>query len=180
MSQTFTKRTLSPRMGYGAAMDLAALYIPEGASQTFKDGAPLVFSSGLLVEASGTVQLVDAFALEDGHNTTGSKIKVLPAVPGVHAYGNLLTTGAADNVLATADLGGKVQLLYDATAGIGSTPIWFFGDSSSTPAFKIVSFTPDAEHLAPNSDVIDAANGDTNARVFAALLASAANWVTGS
>lgn len=178
MAQTFVKRTISPKMPTDAMLAVAPLYIPEGASQTFKACSPLVFSSGYLVTASGTVESVEAFALEDGHNGSAGayKVKVLPAVSGVHAYGNLLTTAAADNTLAATDLGAKVQLLYSATAGVGSTPIWYFGDSASTPCFKIVSFTPDPDHIIPNVSTIDAASGDTNARVFAVLLGSAADW----
>jgi len=176
MAKTFIKRTLAPRMGYEAALQIAATYLPEGSSQTFLDGSPLIFSSGLMVVATGTVEVVAAFALENGHNNTGAKIKCLPALIGVGAYGSFLATNAADNTLATADLGVKVQLLYGATAGAGSTPIWFWGDSASTPAAKIVSFTGDPEHILPNQSELDAANGDTNARVFAALIGTAAAW----
>lgn len=180
MAKTYIKGQLAVEMPGDVSLAVWVMSLPEAASQTFKNGSPLVFSSGYLATASGTVESVEAFALEDAHNGTAGEydIKCCPALHNTHCFGNLLTTGAADNVLAATDWGVKVQLLYNATAGAGSTPIWFFGDSASNPCFKVVDFKGDAQYLPANQSELRAAAGDTNARVKGVLLTSAADWAT--
>lgn len=181
MAKTFRKGTLHVTMLNAAMLEATAFYLPEKASETFKAGSPVLFSSGYIATASTGAVSVDAFALQDAHNgaTDGLyNVKVVPASVGaaLHCYGNLLTTSAADNVLAATDLGVKVQLLYGATASSSSGPMWYFGDSTSTPGFRIVSFTCDPAYIPPNQNELLAVAGDTNARVLGALLDSVADW----
>ncbi len=178
MAITWLKKTLTVQMANEAMRDTLPLYGPEGASQTFLAASPIVLSSGLWVVGSDPITTVEGFAMEDGHNTTGATIKFVPAAvwAGIHLFGNFLSTAAADNVLATADLGGKVNINYEAAGGSGGEAIWHLGDSASNPGARIVEFRCDPGSLPPNSDVTAPANGDTNARVRAALLDSAADW----
>jgi len=172
MAQTWRKGQLKVVMPNDAALAVLPLYLPEGASQTALNGSPFVITSGYLVVASEPVEAVAAFSLEDGHNTATdglNKLKVCPAYQGLHAYGNLLTTTGADNVLAATDFGADVQLDF-------ATPYWHFGDSASNPCFQIVSFKPDPAYIPPNQSETESLAGDTNARVLGSMHNSAAVW----
>lgn len=172
MAKTYSKGQLKVAMPNDAALGVLALYLPEAASQTALNGSPFIFSSGYLTVATEPVEAVAAFSLEDAHNgaTDGLyKLKICPAYQGLHAWGNLLTTAGADNVLAASDLGADVQLVF-------TTPYWHFGDSASNPCFQIVQFKPDPEFIPPNQSETEAVAGDTNARVLGSMHNSAAVW----
>lgn len=150
------------------AIAYPARYALEGASQTFKAGAPLKWASGYLVTAStnptanGTDEMIAGFALEDGHNSTAGayEVQYLPCIPGSIAIeGNLLTTAAADYVLLATDYGAAVDLVLDGTTGY-----WYFITAADVYGFgRIVSFK--TSELVPNSNEVVAVAGDTNARV---------------
>lgn len=180
MATTWIKRTLTVHIPDAAALETLPLYLLEASSQTFLAGSPLVFSSGYIAVASDPVESMHAIAMEDAHNITAGtqRVKVVPVSIGanVHLFGNLLTTAAADNVLAATDEGTKMQINYEATGGAGSVPIWHFGDSTSNPGVKVVAFQADPGFLPPNSEVVRPIAGDTNARVLAVVLDSAADW----
>ena len=59
--------TAGPTAGYGAHVSDV---LKEGASQTFKKGAPLVASSGYLIEASADPTTIFGVAEEDGENAS--------------------------------------------------------------------------------------------------------------
>lgn len=181
MAKTFAKTTIHVFTPNNAILESVVVYLPEAASVSGLAGTPLVWASGYIDETTAPCESLVAFAMEDGHNSTpaGTDIlKVLPAAPGsfIHLHGNLLSTAAADNVLAATDLGAKVQLDFDATAGADGGPIWFLGDSASNAGLKIVSFECDPQAIPQAQDSLKAVAGDTNARVTAVLLDSAADW----
>lgn len=136
----------------------------EGASQTWVAGAPVVLSSGLVVEAANPATDVWGFALEAGQNvSTSPKCKILPVIDGVALYANFLASGGANNNIAAADVGSTWRLAKGAYGEDGST-IWYAEDTASSQALKMVSLETD--QVLPN--VVDnsyAAVGDTNARV---------------
>lgn len=154
------------------ALSYAAQWEPEGASQTFAAGTPVVWSSGLLVASTSAIETdagnkVTGLALEAGNNAaaaTTNLCKFLPAVDGIVFSANLLTGDGADNVLAAADLGQGATQALRAKSGLITTSVtdWFL-DDADTNGTQIVSFRPDI--ILPNLDVTRAEAGDTNARV---------------
>ncbi len=88
----------------------------EGASQTFKRGAPLVYSSGYLIEAtSGAALDIVGFALTEGHNTTAGAYNVdyVPSELCRVWKGRLCST--SDHALAQTDLGTAYGLAAESS-----------------------------------------------------------------
>lgn len=103
---------------------------PEGADQTFKKGAPLVFSSGLLVVAAADVVAgIVGFAEHDGHNAAAGTTTVFytPALPHVIFEGVLEDAGTPGHVLVAANIGGVFALQVDGTTGA-----WFLDENDTT------------------------------------------------
>lgn len=180
MAKTFLKMPLRVGIPSDAFLNYAKVYEPLGASQTFLAGAPVVWSSGYIVEGAQTpATAVDAFALKAA--TSGSagayQIPVLPCYHGLNVFANFLGAAGADNTLAAADLGNDFQLYYTATAGPGSTPLWFILDSSSgSEAVVMTSFYSDEQ--VPNQSETLAVAGDTNARCTFEVKTSVMGWLT--
>lgn len=180
MATTWLKKTLTVHLPTDAMLATLPIYNYEASSQTFLAGSPVVFSSGYIAVATDAVTTCAGFAMEDAHNITAGtqKIKMVPASVGrvLQFFGNQLTTAAADNVLAATDLGSNQQINYEAAGGSDGSAIWHIGDSGSSAGCKIVQFKADAGSLPPNSSVVEPTAGDTNARVLAQLLDSAADF----
>ncbi len=92
----------------------------EASSQTFKQGAPLVNSSGFLAVATTPIDTGDAivgFAARDGLNDTAhSVVLYVPALPQVVFEGVLSDSNTSSHTLAQADMYGKYALAVDATS----------------------------------------------------------------
>lgn len=147
---------------------------PEGASQTFVKYSPLALSSGLAIAfvAPATAKLA-AWALTDGHNTTGASVSVALAVAEVEIEANFLGAAAADNILAAADFGEKFDLLASSTLLGASSPGWYISDATADPSVRICQFPPIAK---PNQLPTRTAALDTNARVRARSITTKTHW----
>lgn len=165
-TQELKVRSLSDNLSY------LALYLPEGASQTFLRGWPVVITSGYVVEGANPVTALFGFAGENAHNSPAGAytISVIPATPDVVVEGNFLASSAADNVLAAGDFGGSFRLAKGANLLGASKPGWYIEDTGSSTSVKIVSAR--SSHVLPTSEEGEAKAGDTNARLVAKPLAS--------
>lgn len=173
MANTFPKQALKVRVLGDAFLAYAKRRLPEGASQTFVPHAPLVLTSGYLVEAASPVVDVWGFALGESHNTTAGAAyaEYLPAIDGVEFFANFLGASAVNNAFAITDLKGSFQMAKSATLLGPSRPGWYVVDTGTTAAAKMVSV--DTDHRIPtevDNDVVHA--GDTNARPSFVILDS--------
>lgn len=113
---------------------------PEGASQTFKKGAPLIYSSGyLIIAASAPIDTGDAivgFSTEPGHNGSAGQYDVTYAVAGgphVTFIGLLIDKVAESHVLAQTDLGAAYAIDVDANG------YWYLDENNTTnPVARII------------------------------------------
>lgn len=177
---THTKRRM--RLGPGQADSMFLIErvsAPEGASQTFKAGAPLVWSSGALIEATAPPAAIAAFALEDAHNNAvagAATVSVMPCRPGTEFYSNLLANAAANHTFAQADMGLTFQLQKAAYITGDATQYWHVARvTTGNVAAKPVSQVGDES---PFADAGPAKVGDINARLLFVVKDSAAAWGT--
>lgn len=178
MAITFPKAHLRVHKPEDAYLGFVARYLPEGASQTFVAGSPLVFSSGLLIESTSpinTTNQVACFALEAGHNTTGRTVKVLPVLPGLVIWGTLLAAAAADYVLAATDVGTVWLLAKTANFPTTGANGWYVQHVATNAAAKITHLGPH-DLTPPNVTQTTSAVGDTNARVGVEIMPTANAW----
>lgn len=171
-AKTHTKRGLGFSVLNQPNASYAAQWEPEGASQTFTQGSPVVWSSGLLVAATDPIETdtpnkLTGIAIEDGHNAAASVsnlCKFVPAIDGVIFYGNFMTGDGDDNVLVAGDLGDDGGSALSSKSGFATASVtdWFLDDADANGC-TIVSFTPDI--WLPNIDPERTEAGDTNARV---------------
>lgn len=167
-----------PLVAFNSSNPYGSLYerdLAEGASQTFPVGAPLKISSGLLIEwVNPTDADIHSFSLTEGHNDTGSTVKVVMAFPDVEIEANFLGSAAADNVLAAADCG-LTRDLAKGTDLLGTGEDgWYIADTSGDVAVIISQFR--SNQVLPNQLNSFAQVGDTNARVFAKIIAGKSLW----
>lgn len=113
----------------------------EGATQSYKIGAPLVNSSGSLVEAStgttGYAGLIVGFALAAATGVTGADVPFVPAVQGLCMSGTVDGTLSASNAPGTGSVAqtavwGGIGLQKDAASGY-----WYLC-TTGTASFIIV------------------------------------------
>lgn len=180
MAITFPKQQMAVYQPDDAWLGMVTQYLPEGASQTFVDGAPVIFSSGYIIihaTSDPITEDIAGFAQEAGHNTTaGAKqVGVVPCIPGIHLHANFLGAAAADNVLAQTDLGITRDLDYSATLLGAASPGYYIEDAAANATVKIVSFKSDYTPSVGTNQV-QAAAGDTNARLRAAVLVDKCAW----
>lgn len=133
-------KTISPSRRQG--LYTTPLYNgPEGASQTFKKGAPLVFSSGYLVVApSAPIDTDDAivgFAAQDGHNDSTDGTHQMPyyVAGGPHLIfeGVLIDKVAETHALVATNLGLAYAIDVDADG------YWYLDENNTTkPVARIV------------------------------------------
>lgn len=116
----------------------------EGASQTYKKGAPLVISSGYIVEASNPVALgeqIVGFAAEPGHNATAGAYSALyyPALANVVFEGVLEDGTNFDHVLVQTNFGKSYAIAKDTVSGA-----WYLNEDNITDiAAVVVGFIED-------------------------------------
>jgi hypothetical protein len=115
-----------PRIAFSVAKTLSGLPVPrqsfpEAATQTFKNGAPVVLTAGYLQECPANPPLIVGVASRDGQNgaTAGAKKQtVYLAHPDVVFRGNLDNGGTEDSgVGAATDLGKMYGITKHATNG---------------------------------------------------------------
>jgi hypothetical protein len=101
----------------------------EAASQTFKKGCPVVFTSGgsTVEEDTTDPQPIVGVAEHDASGTTNANVLVSPAFPGVQFEGILGNGDLTDYTLAAADVGDLYGLARDAT-NLG----WFVDKQDTT------------------------------------------------
>ena len=167
MAKTFAKQriSVSPEE-FNSVVVLSGL---EGATQTFKRGAPLTITAGLLVAAASPVAAATlaGFAEEDAHNDAGgiTRIQFAPAKPGMHIYANFLGAAGIDNVFAQADLGVAFDIELDADGHPDGGEIYFVLDAAGTANAALMvadkSDVQPADTLGSRAEV-----GDTNVRVL--------------
>jgi len=175
MAKTFAKAAMLAVNPNDPFLGLVAEEWPEGASQSYPDGSPVVVTSGYIV-AAATTNPTSIWGLSSGaaHNTTAGAYqqKVIPLVAGMVLEANLMNDAAgADGTLATTDLGTKYDINYGANfLGTGKKG-WFFSKTTGGVSIRIYSFK--STTVTPNSTEMLALSGDTNARVRGAFLAVA-------
>lgn len=174
MAITHIKQRLEPIAHDDVLLALLTRELPEGASQTWPEGSPVSFSSGLLVEfVAPTTALLAGYALDAGHNTTGRTATIVLARAPIEIEVNFLGAAAADNVLAAADMGGKFDLLKSTTLIKAANPGWYLSDATADPSHRITQFAP--AKLVNQVETVSAA-GDTNARVRCAPIDTKTHW----
>jgi len=87
----------------------------EAASQSFKAGAVLVMSSGLVAEGSADPTSIVGIAAHDAVGTANSDVLVVPALPGV-VFRGVLGGSTNPHTLAQSDVG-KVYGIFKAASG---------------------------------------------------------------
>ncbi len=176
MAKTFPKRALGVRLEDNPVLSYAARWEPEGATQTYVAGAPVVLTAGFIVEAANPATSMLGIAIEAGHNAAaGAKLaKFLPAIDGLIFYANLLAASAADRALVATDLGTSYRIAKDANLLGTGKPGWYIEATGTSTACKVVSFRADL--IVPNENDDRAAVGDTNPRVGAIVLDSVRQW----
>jgi hypothetical protein len=140
-----------------------------GTSQTFPAGAPLSFSSGLLVVfVNPTTAKIAAWASEAATGVINNRLKYILATPEVEIEANLLGSSAANYVLLATDLGTALDLAANANLEGTGLPGWYIQKTTSDPAVTVCEFFSD--DVVPNTAAPTfPAAGDTNARVRARI-----------
>lgn len=181
MAITGQKQHLRIGIPNDAWLSFAARYLPEGASQTFVSEAPLVWSSGLVVEATTPVNTTNkpiGFALTAGQNGTGKFTKMLPAYHGLMVFATFLAAAAADQVLAATDMG--LLYLLQKTANFPTTAAngWYLEKTVTNAVMRVTSFgAPNPTDQYPNNTTqVAFVAGDTNPRLGCELVAAGNAW----
>src|SRR5258708_6176670 len=116
---------IKPDIGISNWQD-AGLHGIEAATQTWKVGAPLVNSSGSLVEATtgttGYAGLIIGFALAPATGVTGADVEFVPALQGLCFAGTVDGTLSASNAPGTGSVAqtavwGGIGLQKDGASG---------------------------------------------------------------
>jgi len=108
----------------------------EGASQSYKAGAPLIRSSGKLVTAgNAAVADIVGFAEKNATGVTDAAVPFIPAVPGISFEATLENQSTGDYVLARADM------FVDYGLRVTSGGLWYLNkNDTSTVAAVIIDF----------------------------------------
>lgn len=179
MADTYPKLPLRLNRPDNPFLSYAVRELEEGASQTFVEDAPVVCTSGLIVEAANPVTAVFGFALRAGRNGTAAQYlaEFLPATPDLEIFGNLLDDTDAvanDHTFARADVGNDFNMEKDAILADGSTAWFFSDDTSSGEAIRIVNTKSDFVHTEASGTGgrERPAVGDLNPRLTATVLSA--------
>lgn len=143
----------------------------EGSSQTFKQGTPLVWSSGKIVAAGATPTsgLVGISAGIGQNVTTSPFCIVIPflknnvfeiSVDGTLNGGNAPGTGS----LAIANIGTTYAITQDAASGL-----WYLVTSGGTATVLLLGFQTNANKTTSDSGVV-------NGRALVSFLTSTSVW----
>lgn len=106
----------------------------EAASQTWKAGAPLVASSGKLIQASEdiTTAICVGFATVDASGTTNNLTPVVPCLPGLEFEATLEDGGSGDHAIAQTDLFVKRGL------AVTSGGLWYVDSAESSNVAVVI------------------------------------------
>lgn len=164
MAVTFAKEGLAIGAPHDGTLSYATRDLPEGATQTFVEGAPVVITAGLVVQAADPVTAINGIATAAADNVaTGGISKVCSLTPrDREIYATLLGAADADHVLVAADLGADVGIALAAGAGPGGSDIWtaqIGGTGASVSSFQ-------GDQVPKDRTDSRAQVGDTNARVL--------------
>src|SRR3990167_3099721 len=125
----------------------------EGESQTYRIGAPLVWSSGALIEASADPTNIVGLALEAGANVTGTanrvKRRYAPLLPGTIVEGNLVSGATGNHTVLGTAIGIVCSLIKRTTE---SDVPWAFDAADQVTAnasFRIVGFRDASADINP-------------------------------
>jgi hypothetical protein len=132
MAKTYQLRSLSVRDSDSDYLSNHVERFPEGASQTFVPGSPVMLASGLVVKWTTTNKIL-GFAVRAGQNTTGAECEVIVMHPGLSFYANLVSGADPEGTpyaLLAADLGVKYDLA-EYTLADGSV-IWAVNKAGTT------------------------------------------------
>jgi hypothetical protein len=171
MAKTHTIRSLGAGIPQHPLLGYAAQWEPEGATETFTAGSPVVWASGLLVAGTDPIasdqNSVTGLAIEDAHNAAAgitNLCKFIPAVDGIIFYGNLLTGDGATFAFSEADLGAEGGAALAAKSGLITSGVtdWFLDDADALGA-TIVSTMPDI--ILPGEAYPRVEDGDSDVRV---------------
>src|SRR5688572_17786149 len=136
MAKTFVRRRVGLNVEHNPVLSYAARFEPEGASQTYTAGSPLVHASGLLIQSTSPISSTNkaaAIAIEAGENVaSGGMAKIVPIVDGVMFYANLCATGGGAGTFAAADVGASYTLELLATLLGTGKPGWHIGKTAGT------------------------------------------------
>lgn len=180
MADTYPKLPLRLNRPDNPFLSYGARELEEGASETFVEDAPIVVTSGLVVEAANPATAVFGFALRAGQNNASAAAvlsEFLPATPDLEIFGNLLDdtdATANDHVFARADIGNDFNLEKDTILASGDTAWFFSDDTGSTEAVRIVNSKSDYvfTEAAGVGGKERPAIGDLNPRLTATVLAA--------
>lgn len=131
----------------------------EAATQTWKKGAPLVYASGKLTEATDAADqaAMAGMAAHVASGVTDTAVKYVPFIPGVVFEVTLMTGAEADFTLVQTNIG----LAYGIAKAVSGA--WFLDNADTTnPEFRVVGF----------KDPV----GTVNGRVYAVPLAAETIW----
>lgn len=143
---------IAPDIGLGVYQDAftqggpGALTGLEGAGQTWKRGAPLVNSSGLLIEATTSTSAksgIVGIALADATGVTNSAVQYVPLCPDVLTFqgtidGTLVATNApGTGSLAQSGMYGGGTLQKDAASGK-----WFLNNTATGDFIFVAAVDP--------------------------------------
>jgi len=119
-----------PTAGYGAHVSEVQ---KEGATQTFKKGAPLVVSSGYLIEASADPTEIFGIAEEDGENASAGvkSTRFMRPTPG-NTFEGTFSNGGTAVALAQTDLGVDYGITKDDTTGF-----WYVDKAKTTTSARV-------------------------------------------
>ncbi len=159
-------QAIRPKQGVGTWQDAYTFAYPEGASQTFKLGAPLTLTSGLAVIVTGvTSPAIAGIALAAATGVTGSpgtnnncQVSIaLPLLLYTVTVDTTTTTGTA--ALGTGKpsdftLGLTYEMLLDSTSGN-----YYMGTGTGNPVFQLMGYDADQK-------------SKINGRVFVRILTS--------
>lgn len=177
MAKTYPKRHLSVSAFDRAFLDFAERDWPEGATQTFPAGSPLMISSGNLIVWDGsTANPIFGIALDAGHNgaAAANNIRLCITLPEILLQGNFMGSAGADNVLAAADRGLTRDLATTANFPSTSANGWYISDTNADVAVTIFDFRTNFVH--PTSSDDGAVAGDTNAIILAQIIPGKSRW----
>ena len=145
---------LSPKFSIRPAYPCGGAIVPvesqlEGASVTNKAGAPLTFSSGLLIECTSPVTTAAhptvGFSMQAGNNDAGTLTTHLyvPAYQGIVFEGYLQASSGGNSVdthnLAQTDIGSTVNIAKDGVSGK-----WFLDFTNTTNGGALIVGIVDA------------------------------------
>lgn len=142
----------------------------EASGQSWKTGAPLVWSSGKLAEASANPRDIVGWALSTASGTANTKVTFVAAMPGIHELEMCVdkASGLGTHQLAQTDVGA----VYGITKSAGG--IWYIDID------KVTAGTNTAVSITELIDPIGATTADTptntntgGARVRCVLLSEA-------